>query len=120
MFVDTGVGNYLLKTNSAAVNAALLLAAGTNDLEGNARPSGPAPDIGCYEQSPLRLQIATQTNGGFQLKVYGGAGKTYQLDSSVALTNWTTLAQFVRSNRPIEWTTTNGSAQRFYRATATP
>jgi parallel beta-helix repeat protein len=119
VFAGANAGNYLLKTNSPAVNAALSLGI-TNDFDGNLRPSGPAPDIGCYELSPLRLQLLRELNGDFRITVFGGAGATYQIESAPALAGWTPMATFLRSNRPIELTVPNTATQRFYRASWAP
>ena len=119
VFVDANAGNYLLRTNSPAVDAAQ--AAGvTNDFDGNPRPSGAAPDIGCYELSPLRLRMLPQTNATYRLTVFGSAGRIYQIESATVLSNWSSIGSFVRSNRLIEMVVTNSGPQRFYRANVTP
>lgn len=118
VFVDANAGNYLLRTNSPALDIAQPSGV-TNDFDGNSRPSGSAPDIGCYEASPLRLQMLSQTNG-FRLKVSGGAGRSYRVETAAGMTNWSLIASFVRSNRPIALTVTNGNGQRFYRASWSP
>ena len=118
VFVDANAGNYLLRTNSPALDIAQPSGV-TNDFDGNSRPSGSAPDIGCYEASPLRLQMLSQTNG-FRLKVSGGAGRSYRVETAAGMTNWSLIASFVRSNRSIEMTVTSGNGPRFYRASWSP
>jgi hypothetical protein len=49
LFVNPGMGNYHLLPNSPAVDSGLISNEVTNDLEGNARPSGSTHDIGAYE-----------------------------------------------------------------------
>jgi len=120
VFVDVNAGNYLLKTNSPAVNAAVPLADMTNDFDGNPRPFGVAPDIGCYELSPLSLRLMPLANGTLLLQMNGGAGKVYQIDTSLGLMSWSNLSSMVRSNRPLTITVTNGATQRFYRGSYTP
>ncbi|HUL51260.1 MAG TPA: right-handed parallel beta-helix repeat-containing protein, partial [Candidatus Nitrosotalea sp.] len=121
LFIDSNNGNYLLVTNSPALDAALSLPDVLYDLDGNARPSGAAPDIGCYEMCPLTLRIlAGAAAGSHRLQLWGGAGRTYELDASAALANWSSLATFVRTNRLPEWIVTSGPVQQFFRASYTP
>jgi hypothetical protein len=120
LFPDANAGNYLLRTNSPALNAGVTLTNVANDFEGNTRPSGPAPDIGCYELSPFVLQLVPSSNSVFRLKLLGGAGKVYQIESAIGLTGWSTVAIWARSNRPVEVPVTNQGTQRFYRANYTP
>jgi hypothetical protein len=49
LFVDTAGNDYHLSGTSPARDAGLTLAEVTQDLDGVARPSGPASDIGAYE-----------------------------------------------------------------------
>ncbi len=112
VFVDANGGNYLLKTNSAALNAGQFVGV-TNDLDWNPRPIGPAPDIGCYEQSPLSMRMSPLTNGFFRLNAIGGAGRTYQIQTATDLTNWSPAATFTRSNRPIELIVTTQKSAAF-------
>jgi parallel beta-helix repeat protein len=121
LFVDTTAGNYHLLSNAAAVNLGQALAVVTTDLEGNLRPSGNAPDIGCYELSPFTLKIFSVNIGQYLLRLNGGAGRTYQLDSSSTLTNWTSAATLIQSNRSLEYIEANPPpGPRFYRASYGP
>jgi hypothetical protein len=120
VFIDANAGNYLLRTNSPAVNTAQSSTNVLNDFDGNPRPTGPAPDIGCYELSPFFLQLLPLSNSVFQLKVLGGAGKVYQIESAAGLTGWSPIMTWVRSNSPMVLAVTNQGAKRFYRANYTP
>jgi hypothetical protein len=119
VFIDANIGNYLLRTNSTALNAAQTSTNVTNDFDGNPRPSGPAPDVGCFELSPFALRILRSSNSVFQLNVSGGAGKTYQIESASALIGWSPMMTWVRSNQTMALTVSNQGAQRFYRANYT-
>ncbi len=44
------LADYMLKAGSPALNAGLEAEATDSDLQGTARPQGPGPDIGCFEQ----------------------------------------------------------------------
>lgn len=121
VFADDLAANYFLRTNSPALNAAQSIAGLLNDLEGGVRPFGPASDIGCYEQSPLRLALLTPGNGQRVLRLTGGNGRTLSLEASGALTNWSAGASFVRSNRPIEYIDASPATNhRFFRASVSP
>ncbi|HYT61554.1 MAG TPA: right-handed parallel beta-helix repeat-containing protein [Haliangiales bacterium] len=121
LFVDTTVGNYHLLTNASAVDVAQPLPTVTADLEGNLRPSGGAPDMGCYELSPFALKISAFNGGQPLLRMSGGAGRTYRLDSSSALTNWVVATTLIQSNRPLEYLEANPlPGRRFYRASFAP
>ena len=121
VFADDLAANYFLRTNSPALNAAQSIAGLLNDLEGAVRPFGAAPDIGCYEQSPLRLVLLTPGNGQRVLRLTGGSGRTLSLEASGTLTNWSAAASFVRSNRPVEYIDASPAAdRRFFRASVLP
>lgn len=120
LFVDANSGNYLLLPASPAVNAALPLAGVTDDFEGNPRPSGAAPDIGCYELSPFFLRLIQAAGNLQRLILFGGAGKVYQIETTTVLTNWSSVASWVRSNQPIELALTNSEPYRFFRASYLP
>lgn len=121
VFVDADAGNYFLSFNSPALNAAQSVAGLLNDLEGGVRPFGIAPDIGSYEQSPLRLALLTPSNGQRVLRLTGGTGRTLNLETSATLTNWSAAASFVRSNRPVEYIDALPTAdRRFFRAFVSP
>jgi parallel beta-helix repeat protein len=121
VFVDDAAANYHLKTNSPALNAAQSLAGVSADFYGTPRPAGPRPDIGCYELTDLTLSLAAATGGGYRLRLAGGAGRSFQLDGSGSMSNWTAIAAFFQSNRPLEYLETNPPAGgRFYRASFTP
>jgi hypothetical protein len=53
LFADPGNDDYHLAAGGPAVNAGTALPDVSDDLEGNARPAGPAYDIGAYEYVPL-------------------------------------------------------------------
>jgi parallel beta-helix repeat protein len=117
LFAETTAGNYHLLTNAAAVNLGQPFATVTADLEGNSRPYGGAPDVGCYELSPFTLKIFLTGRDQCLLRLSGGTGRTYQLDFSATLTNWTPTATLLQSNRPLEYLEANPSpVRRFYRA----
>ena len=121
LFVDATAGNYHLLGNAPAVNLAEVLAAVDSDLEGNVRPSGSGPDIGCYELSPFILNIFSVNSSQYLLRLNGGAGRTYLLDSSAILSNWTPTATLIQSNRPLEYIQVNPPpGARFYRASYLP
>jgi parallel beta-helix repeat protein len=120
VFVDADAGNYFLNTNSPALNAAQPIADLVTDLEGSARPVSAGPDIGCYEMSNLSIQLFLIGTGQYRLKLLGGTGRTYSLEASPALTNWSRLASFVRSNRLLEFFDTGSMSQRLYRAWFNP
>ena len=119
LFVDANGGNYLLSTNSTALDVAQPLPGGATDLDGLPRPFGAAPDIGCYEQWPLSLQLV-QANQGFHIRLLGGSGKSYQLQTSARTTNWAGLVSLLRSNALPEVSITNDRACGFYRASWSP
>lgn len=120
LFVDATIGNYLLGTNSPAVDAGQLLPSVATDLDGAPRVFGSAPDMGCYERQPLTVQLLPSSPGGFRLNLSGGAGRSYRIESSAGLTNWTSLASLIRSNLPLELALTNDATCRFYRAVCIP
>ncbi len=49
LFVNASSADYHLLSTSPAIDKGQTLAAVTADMDGNARPLGPASDIGCYE-----------------------------------------------------------------------
>jgi len=121
VFVDADAGNYFLKTNSPALNAAQSIAGLLYDLEGGQRLFGAAPDIGCYEQSPLALVLLTPGTGQRVLRLSGGNGRTLNFETSGTLTNWSAVASFVRSNRPVEYIDASPAPdRRFFRASDLP
>jgi hypothetical protein len=92
-----------------------------SDIEGVARPFGAAPDIGCYEQSPLKLVWAAPFGGQRVLRLIGGTGRTASVESGGTFTDWSQTASFVRSNRPLEYIETPPAPdRRFFRASASP
>ena len=121
LFVDTTVGNYHLLAGAAAVNIAQIVPTVTMDLEDRMRPSGGAPDIGCYELSPFSLKIFPLNGGQYLLRLNGGAGRSYQIESASALTGWTAMATFIQSNRSLEYLENSPPAgKRFYRGGSSP
>lgn len=120
LFVNPAGGNYRLGTNSPAVNAAQSVPGASADLDGAPRPFGPAPDIGCYEQSPLSLRLFPTGSEGLGLQMFGGAGRSYRIEISSELINWTALATLVRSHLSPEMTIINDGSRRFYRAVCVP
>ena len=121
VFVDADAGNYFLNTNSPALNAAEFLSVARYDLEGGPRPVGAAPDMGCYEQSPLALSMLAQSSGQKLLRLTGGTGRTFNLEAGGTLTNWSATASFVRSNRALEYIDSAPAPdRRFFRASALP
>ena len=120
LFVDAASGNYLLRTNSPAADAAQPLPGVSTDLDGLPRPCGSVPDIGCYEQWPLALQLYRADTGSLCVKLSGGAAKSYRIETTAALPNWTTLASLSRSNQVLVLALTNAGTCRFYRAVCTP
>ena len=121
VFADDLAANYFLRTNSPALNAALSIAGLLNDMEGGVRPFGPTSDIGCYEQSLLRLALLTDGNGQRILRLSGGTGRILNIETSRILTNWAAAASFARSNRPVEYIDASPAAdRRFFRASVLP
>ena len=120
LFVDPTIGNYFLAANSPAIDAGITLPNVPADIEGLPRVVGSAPDIGCYEQRPLALQIFPTLNGNFGVHLYGGTAKSYRFEASSGLTNWTQLASLTRSNSPCTLIIMNDSLCRFYRASSLP
>ncbi len=49
LFVDSKGGNLRLKSNTAAIDAGILLSEVKTDLDGSSRIQGKAPDLGAYE-----------------------------------------------------------------------
>jgi hypothetical protein len=120
LFVDANRGNYLLGTNSPAVDAAQLLSTMLTDMDGAPRLFGSAPDMGCYEQRPLALQLVSTNPSSFRIELSGGAGRSNAIETSTALTNWMRLTSLTRSNLPLETAITNDGTHRFYRAVCIP
>jgi parallel beta-helix repeat protein len=120
LFVDANRGNYLLGTNSPAVDAAQLLSTMLTDMDGAPRLFGSAPDMGCYEQRPLALQLVSTNPSSFRIELSGGAGRSNAIETSTALTNWMPLTSLTRSNLPLETAITNDGTHRFYRAVCIP
>jgi parallel beta-helix repeat protein len=50
LFANLAGNDYSLPATSPAIDKGQTVAAVTSDILGNARPQGPAPDIGCYER----------------------------------------------------------------------
>lgn len=119
VFVNDVAGNFLLKTNSPAVDAALPLPLVGVDLDGLPRPFGPAPDIGCYEQSPLRL-LWSERPGGLHLELSGGAGSIYQLQSSTNLSDWEPVLTATRMHHGIQLDLESVGSEKFFRAATDP
>jgi hypothetical protein len=120
VFVDANAGNYLLKTNSPALNKGVTWGGIASDFDGMPRPLGPAPDIGCYESSPLSVKMIPLDEDSFRLQLLGGAGRTFKIESATNLGSWVSIATFTRSNRIPEITVSNGISQQFYRGSFTP
>ncbi len=120
LVVDAAGGNYLLKANSPAVNAGQVLPGGFGDLDGLPRPFGLAPDIGCYEQWPLELQLLATSPAGLRINLFGGTGKFFRVEASTNLMNWSAVGSLARSNLPVSMVVTNTLTQQFYRAVAVP
>lgn len=64
LFVNVAAGDYRLREGSPAINAGTPLADVPNDLNGNARPIGPAYDIGSYEFVPRRVWLPLVIKSG--------------------------------------------------------
>jgi len=83
LFVDPAHDDYHLTADSPAVNAGTALADVTDDLDGNARPTGPLYDIGAYEYVPpliLRGLPGDQTIYlGWQVNVTLPTTSTWQI-----------------------------------------
>jgi hypothetical protein len=50
LFANLAGNDYSLPATSPAIDKGQTVAAVTSDILGDARPQGPAPDIGCYER----------------------------------------------------------------------
>jgi len=121
VLVDDAAANYHLKPGSPAVDSGQVLSGIPIDLEGMNRPFGAGPDLGCYELTEFRMFFQPISSGRYLLKLQGGHGRSYQLDRSSTLTNWTPDRSFVRSNRPMEQVVTNFvEAVRAFRASFQP
>lgn len=68
---------------------------------------------------PVLDQARLLANGHFQCRLVGQRGKTYRLEASTNLLDWTVVATNLpgsSSGRTVEDTQTSGHARRFYRA----
>ena len=71
MFVDKANGDYHLRGGSPAINTGARLALVKDDLDGNSRPFGSAPEIGCYEYT----NVASKLTATLKVSAYDiGAG----------------------------------------------
>lgn len=66
MFVNTSAGDFHLQFGSQCIDAGLnsAVAPGATDLDGNARISGVAVDLGCYEIGDVTPPVTTDTVSG--------------------------------------------------------
>jgi len=87
LFVNSGAGDYHLRSGSPAIDAGTSSLNGksapTSDLEGNARPAGGAFDIGAYESG------STAPTSDTTAPTISGVGAA-NLSSSGATVSWTT------------------------------
>jgi len=102
LFIDDPAGDYHLRAEAPARDAGDPLLGAWVDLEGVPRPFGPAPDLGAYEFSELHLAILRLSDETYLLRLTGGAGRVYRLDSCLELPDWNPLVTFIRSNRVME------------------
>jgi PKD repeat protein len=93
MFVNPAGGDlHLLATASAAIDKAPTLAAVTNDFDGDARPYGPAYDIGADEWMPTATQLTITTgsplpngsSGSVYTQIFSASGGTSPYTWSVS------------------------------------
>ena len=119
LFANDAATNYHLFAGSLAVDKGQPLANVSADLDGRVRPFGAAPDIGCYEFAPPRLQIARLENDQVQLSLSAAPTVSYRVDSSLDLISWTPLTA-ISTNRAWQFNEpANSSLQhRFYRLVA--
>lgn len=121
VFADANLGNYRLPNNSPAVDIGQAIPDLNLDLEGNPRPAGAAPDLGCYENSPPRLGLVSVAHQYSRVQLTGGVGRTVRLDSRDGSSSWTLGSAILRSNRPVEFIDTAlASRQRFFSAHISP
>jgi hypothetical protein len=66
------------------------------------------------------LERPSRAGDYFQVTLFGEAGRTYEIEVSSDLINWTTLTNFVSATGTDQITDSAGSAQRFYRAVMLP
>jgi parallel beta-helix repeat protein len=117
LFVNAAAADYHLFAGSLAVDKGQSLGNVPADLDGRVRRFGAAPDIGCYEFAPPRLEIVRLGDGQIQLRFLSGAGMAYRVDASTDLRGWDVLFRFIGSDEP--WQFVEAAAknlnQRFYR-----
>jgi hypothetical protein len=91
LFVDPAAGDYHLLATAPAVDAGQALPNVPVDLDGQPRPAGTAPDIGCYEyaqgtQAPIeRVVLESVTVSPTQLRGGGTATGTVTLDRETSV-----------------------------------
>jgi len=127
--VNEAGGDYHLKSGSPAIDTGQTQANVPADLEGRARPIGPAYDIGCYEfaaptgmsfftVTPCRIVDTRNANGPFGgPALVAGAQRTFTLRGRCGVP---ATARSVSLNVTVTAPTASGDLKLFAGGTATP
>ncbi|HEY6929941.1 MAG TPA: right-handed parallel beta-helix repeat-containing protein [Thermoanaerobaculia bacterium] len=129
LFVNEAGADYHLKAGSPAIDAGQIQASVPTDLEGRARPIGPAYDIGCYEFAAASgmsffalppCRIVDTRNGSGPLggpALVAGARRTFTLTGGCGIP---ATARSLSLNVTVTAPTASGDLKLFAGGTATP
>jgi hypothetical protein len=120
-FVNAGLANFHLATNSPAVNAGdtnFVAAPGEQDIDGQPRVFGGRTDIGADELGALAptLGIAPQPANQIALQLNGEPGHDFVWEQSSTLTNWTPFATNTAWDGSVQITQAAPGTAGFFRA----
>jgi hypothetical protein len=99
LFVDPAAGDYRLKAGSPAIDRGTASQAAPRDLAGNARPGGPAIDIGAYERPSAQIGTPGDDTIYFLTSADGNSLNVYNGDPAMATP---VLAWPLSSTQPLE------------------